>query len=364
MNTAALTAALKEESQRLGFDLVGATPAIAPPDFDRLRQWLADGHAGQMHYLANRLDAYRHPGRVLDGAKSILMLGVNYRSVEPIAPGPGQASVSRYAWGDDYHEVIRGRLHKLADFHRQLVPASGVRGVVDTAPLLERQFGQLAGLGWIGRNTMLINERFGSWFFLAALLTTEKLAYDQPTASRCGVCRACLDACPTGALVEPFRLDARKCISYLTIELRGCPDFCANGAVPARNSVKGDSPIFADTKIGTVPELRDPIPTEFHNLAVCGHRLFGCDACQEACPWNRNTPASADPAFLPGSGMNPVELAELAALDEAAFRQRFRHTPLWRAKREGILRNARIIAEGREERGEGRGQEAGARDKR
>jgi epoxyqueuosine reductase len=312
MHTAALTAALKEESQRLGFDLAGATPAVASPDFDRLRQWLADGHAGQMHYVANRLDAYRHPGRVLEGAKSILMLGVNYRSVEPVEPGPGQVSVSRYAWGDDYHQVIRDRLHKLADFHRQLVPASGVRGVVDTAPLLERQFGQLAGLGWIGRNAMLINERFGSWFFLAALLTTEELAYDQPAASRCGACRACLDVCPTGALVEPFRMDARKCISYLTIE------------------------------------LRDPIPTELH--AACGRRLFGCDACQDACPWNRNTPATTDPAFLPGSGMNPVDLAELTALDEDAFRQRFRHTPLWRAKREGILRNACNITEGGQKR--------------
>lgn len=295
MSVAALTAALKEESRRLGFDLVGATPAVAPPDFDRLKQWIADGYAGQMHYLADRLEAYGHPSHVLEGVKSILMLGVNYRSVEPIEAGPGQTTVSRYAWGDDYHEVIRDRLHKLADFHRQLAPASDVRGVVDTAPLLERQYGQLAGLGWIGRNTMLINERFGSWFFLAALLTTEELAYDQPVASRCGSCRACLDACPTGALVEPFRLDARRCISYLTIE------------------------------------LQEAIPTEFQ--AACGRRLFGCDACQSVCPWNRNTPVTADPAFLPGPGMNPVELAELAAFDEEAFRQRFRHTPLWRARR-------------------------------
>ena len=232
---------------------------------------------------------------------------MNYRTAEPVEAGAGQARVSRYAWGADYHEVIRRRLHKLADFHRRLAPAAGVRGVVDTAPLLERQFGQLAGLGWIGKNTMLINERFGSWFFLAALLSTEEMAYDRPSvADRCGSCRACLDACPTGALVEPYRLDARKCISYLTIELRG------------------------------------PIPAELR--AACGNRLFGCDACQEACPWNRRTPATAEPAFQPGPGMNPVELAELAALDEEAFRRRFRHTPLWRAKREGILRNAAMSA--------------------
>jgi epoxyqueuosine reductase len=305
MDPAALTAALKEEALRLGFDLVGVTPAVPPPDFDRLCDWLADGCAGQMHYLADRLDAYRHPVGVLDGVNSILMLGTNYRTVEPAEAGPGQATVSRYAWGADYHDVIRRRLHKLADFHRRLTPAARVRGVVDTAPLLERQFGQLAGLGWIGKNAMLINRQFGSWFFLAALLSTEEMAYNGPVdAGRCGSCRACLDACPTGALVEAYRLDARKCVSYLTIELRG--------AVPA--------------------ELR----------AACGHRLFGCDACQEACPWNRRTPTTLEPAFQPGAGMNPVELAGLRALDEAAFRGRFRHTPLWRAKREGILRNADI----------------------
>lgn len=303
MNAASLTAELKQESLRLGFDLVGATPAVAPPDFERFRQWLADGYAGEMHYLAERLDAYRHPNRVLDGAKGILMLGTNYRTVEPADAGPGQGRVSRYAWGADYHEVIRRRLHALADLHRRLVPTAGVRGVVDTAPLLERQFGQLAGLGWIGKNTTLINQTFGSWFFLAALLSTEELEYDQPVAaSHCGSCHACLDACPTGALVEPYRLDARKCISYLTIELHG------------------------------------PIPPELR--PACGDRLFGCDACQDACPWNRRTPATSEPAFQPGQGLNPVELAELHALDEAAFRGRFHHTPLWRAKREGILRNA------------------------
>jgi epoxyqueuosine reductase len=258
-----------------------------------------------MSYLANRLDVYRHPGQLLDGAKSILMLGTNYRTVEPAELGPGQAKVSRYAWGADYHEIIRRRLHGVADLHRRLKPGAGVRGVVDTAPLLEREYGQLAGLGWIGKNTMLINPRFGSWFFLAALLSTEEMAYDEPSeVGRCGSCRACLDACPTGALVEPYCLDARKCISYLTIE------------------------------------LRDAVPAEFR--AACGKWIFGCDVCQEACPWNRGTPASAESAFQPGPGMNSVEISDLSALDETAFRARFRHTPLWRARREGILRNAEM----------------------
>jgi epoxyqueuosine reductase len=315
MDPAALTAALKEESFRLGFDLAGATLAVAPPDFERLQQWLADGCAGEMRYLGERLDAYRHPAQILDGVKSILMLATNYRTVEPIEPGEGQAKVSRCAWGQDYHEIVRERLHKLADFHRTLTPTAQVRGVVDTAPLLEKQFAQLAGLGWIGKHTLLINRRFGSWIVLAALLTTEELAYDEPcTVDHCGSCRACIDACPTGALEAAFRIDARKCISYLTIE-------CSNPP-PNNNS----SLPFGEGQGGR---------------AACGNRLYGCDACQEACPWNRDTPSTTEPAFFPNPGMNPVELAELLALDEDAFRQRFRHTPLWRARHNDILRKTK-----------------------
>jgi len=301
-----LTAALKEEALRLGFDLAGATAAAAPPGIGHFRRWLADGYAGRMQYMADRADAYEHPRHVLDGARSILMLAVNYRTAQPVETGPGEAAVSRYAWGADYHDPLRRRLRKLADFHRRLVPQARIRGVVDTAPLLERQFAQLAGLGWIGKNTSLLNERFGSWVFLAALLTSEPLEHDQTAvADGCGSCRACLDACPTGALVEPYRLDARRCISYLTVELRDW--------IP--------------------PELREAV----------GDRLFGCDACQQACPYNRQTPAAAEAGFRPDEGMNPVEPAELFTLDEAAFRGRFRHTPLWRPGRQGILRNAAIV---------------------
>ena len=308
LSPARLTAALKEQAHRLGFDLAGAAPAAAPPGAQHFAQWLADGFAGQMHYLADRAAAYEDPRCVLDSARSILMLAVNYRTVEPAPAGPQQGRVSRYAWGIDYHDIVRKRLRKLAAFHRRLVPHARLRGVVDTAPLMEREFGRLAGLGWIGRNTLLVNEKLGSWFFLAALLTSEQLEYDRPCdQSRCGSCRSCLDACPTGALVEPYRLDARKCISYLTIELRG--------------------PISG--------ELRGPM----------GDRLFGCDACQEACPWNRRTPTTEEAAFAPRPGMNPVDLAELVTLDEAAMRGRFRHTPLWRAGRQGILRNAAVVLE-------------------
>jgi epoxyqueuosine reductase len=275
MNIHSLTATLKEEALRLGFDLAGATAAAASPDFGRLQAWLADGYAGEMRYFANRLDAYRHPSGVLEGVRSILMLGTNYRTVEPPEAGPGQARVSRHAWGADYHEVLRGRLRKLAALHRRLAPTAHVRGVVDTAPLFEKRFGQLAGLGWIGKNTLLINPHLGSWFLLAGLLTTEELAYDEPfAADHCGECRACLDACPTGALVGPHRLDARRCISYLTIERRRA-----------------------------APEERP---------AGCGDWLYGCDVCQEACPWNRQTPATAEAAFYPRPGTNAASIGRIS----------------------------------------------------
>ena len=177
MDPSRLTKALKEEATRLGFDLVGATPAVPTPGYQHLEAWLANGWNAEMRYFADRLDDYRDPTRLLDGAKSVLMLGVNYRTVEPVTPVGNQGRVSRYAWGADYHEIIRPRLRQLGDFLCRLVPTAAVRGVVDTAPFLERQFARLAGLGWIGKNAMLINERFGSWLLLAGLLTTEELEY-------------------------------------------------------------------------------------------------------------------------------------------------------------------------------------------
>lgn len=259
-----------------------------------------------MQYLADRAEAYGDPAHVLDGARSIVMLAMNYRTAEPGGTRAGQGRVSRYAWGFDYHGVVRARLTALAEWLRQRVPAITARGVVDTAPILEREFAQLAGLGWIGKNTLLLNRELGSWFFLAALLTDRELEYDAPhETDHCGTCRACLDACPTQAFVDAYVLDARRCISYLTIELRG--------AIPE--------------------DLR----------AGIGDWLFGCDVCQDVCPWNRRAPVTSEPMYRPLGEMNPVDLAALFELDDANFRERFRHTPLWRAKRRGLLRNAAIV---------------------
>jgi epoxyqueuosine reductase len=305
--TAELTQQLKDEAHRLGFELAGVCPAVAPPSRHRLREWLAAGYAGAMHYFSDRLEAYDDPRRVLDGTRSLLVLGMNYRTAPPASATPGTGRVACYAWGpQDYHDVIHARLRQLADFLRSRVPDAAVRGVVDTAPLLERDFGQLAGLGWIGKNTLLINRQWGSWFFLAVLLTDQELVCDAPhEANHCGNCRACLDACPTGAFPEPYVLDARRCLSYLTIEHRG--------------------PAPADLRPRT------------------GDWLFGCDVCQDVCPWNRRTPASSEPVFVPNADMNPVDLCGLFYLTDAEFRARFRHTPLWRPKRRGLLRNAALV---------------------
>jgi epoxyqueuosine reductase len=235
------------------------------------------------------------------------MLAMNYRTAEPAAPCAGEGRISRYAWGDaDYHDLVHERLNQLADYLRERVPDAKIRGVVDTAPLLEREFAQLAGIGWVGKNTLLINRQQGSWFFLGALLTNIELAYDPShETDHCGTCRACLDACPTNAFPQPSVLDASRCISYLTIELRE--------AVSA--------------------ELRTGI----------GDWLFGCDVCQDVCPWNSRAPLSREAEFEPRPDGNPIDLIGLFDLDDAAFRYRFRSTPLWRAKRRGLLRNAAIV---------------------
>lgn len=302
-----LTSALVDKARELGFSLVGVTPAATPTGLDRFVQWLDAGYAGEMHYLAERAEAYEHPRHVLDGVQSVVMLATNYATEPPKPVGPGQGRVSRYAWGaGDYHDVIHDRLRSLADFLRERSPGAAVRGVVDTAPLLEREFAQLAGLGWVGKHTLLLNRDRGSWFFLAALLTDLELTSSEPfTADHCGTCRACLDACPTDAFPEPYVLDATRCISYLTIE------------------------------------LRSEIPVELRS--GMGEWLFGCDICQEVCPWNQRAPRSTEPAFEPVADMNPVDLAALFELDDASFRARFRKTPLWRSKRRGLLRNAAIV---------------------
>lgn len=294
-------AAFRRLAMEAGFELSGIAPAVAAADFALYRQWAGLGHAGPMGYLLDhRGDIREDPRHLLPSARSILCVGKLYKTVD-IADPP----VSRYAWGaGDYHEILRRGLASLVDALHALWGPFEFRICVDTAPLLERSYARQAGLGWIGRNTCLINERQGSWFFLGEVLVSVEIPSDSPPPDRCGTCRRCIDACPTQALVQAatpsgYSLDAKLCISTLTIEQKGPTD----------------------------PALR----------TATGHHLFGCDICQEVCPWNRRAPSTSEPAFQP---VNAVpDLGEMAALPPEEFLARFRRTPIHRAKHAGWLRN-------------------------
>jgi epoxyqueuosine reductase len=332
-----LEARIKARARELGFDPVGIAPASPADDFERLRAWLARGFAGEMDYLPRLADARRHPSAVLPEVRSVVMVGMSYepgvRSQESgvrnqgsgvrgqgsgvreggpavaLTPDsclltPVRGRVARYARGPDYHDVLRGRLKQLLAWLCGERPECRGRCVVDTAPLLERDFARRAGLGWVGKNTMLISKRLGSYLFLGALLVDLELAADEPfTARHCGTCTACLDACPTQAFAGPYQLDARRCVSYLTIELRH-----------------------------DVPEELRP---------GLGDWVFGCDVCQEVCPWNRKAPtATSFPARADLVSLDPVELLGLSAEE---FRRRFGGTALTRPGRAGLLRNAALV---------------------
>ena len=297
---AALTEAVKALALARGFDRVAVGPASAPDHADALREWIAAGHAGSMGYMERRMAERLDPARVLPGARSVVAVALNYCPGDD-DPEPSWAPVARYARGRDYHDVMAP---SLAAIEALLAEAAGAvsRAYVDTGPVLERDLAARAGLGWIGKNTMLLHPALGSWFFIGMVLTTADLDRGEPLPDRCGSCRACLDACPTGAFTAPYVLDARRCISYLTIEHRGDID-------PALQPLMGDW-------------------------------QFGCDRCQEVCPWNRRAPATAEPQFAP---LAPYPGAEaIAAMDDGEFRRRFAGSPLLRPRAAGMRRNASI----------------------
>ncbi|MEZ6123434.1 MAG: tRNA epoxyqueuosine(34) reductase QueG [Planctomycetaceae bacterium] len=299
-----LTSVIRDAAVQQQFDLVKMAPAVSPAGFHPFLNWLNSGYSADMDWIDRRRDAYRNPGSVLTQVRSVIMVALNYHNEPAPAEGP---RISRYAWGtEDYHSIIRRRLKAVARLIRDQRPKSRNRVIVDTAPLLERDYGRLAGIGWFGKNTMLINRDIGSWFFLGAVLTTEVLRYDQPfTTDHCGTCTRCLDACPTQAFPEPRVLDARRCISYLTIERRSAdiPD---------------------DLKRGI------------------GSWIFGCDICQEVCPWNRFASRDSLPEFRPRTSHLTLErLLGLTAID---FDLLFENTPLHRTGRDVIVRNSLIAA--------------------
>ncbi len=300
---------VRDLAAECGFDLAGIAPVGPVADFARYRSWAERGLAGEMRYLTDRRAGIRSdPSQVLPGARSVLCAGLVYNGPEPLSTqfsDPERAWISRYAWGEDYHDILRSRLTELTRRLLEIEEFSS-KICVDTAPVLERSLARQAGLGWIGKNTCLINEKLGSWFFLGELLTTLELSPDSPPPDRCGSCTRCIGACPTAAIVPcaggGYELDARLCISYFTIELRS-----------------------------SIPEAHRP---------AMGANVFGCDICQDVCPWNRRAAESSEPAFEPREFAPP--LARMAALGETEFRAMFRDTPVSRAKYRGFLRNVAV----------------------
>jgi epoxyqueuosine reductase len=334
MTQKADTAWIVDQAKSLGFDLCGVVRAEKFPEFEHTPEWLARGYAGEMKYLADPRRA--DPQAAMTGCRSIIVCLLNYNTAHPLSSdlqitcddGEPLGWISRYAWGDDYHDMLREKLHALLALLRsRLSDSFQARVCVDTGPVQERILAKYAGLGWIGKNTLLLNQELGSFFFLGVILTTLELeptlgANALPPPDLCGNCRRCLDACPTDAFVEPYVMDARKCVSYLTIELRGA------------------------------------IPEEYRE--EMGRHVFGCDICQDVCPWNRRSPLSSAPQFQPrvvaSAEQHPAtttwtgeenslflpQLEWLIGFSEMEFRELFRGSPVKRAKWLGLIRNACI----------------------
>ncbi len=301
--------AVKREAIAAGFDLCGIAPAAAFPELAFLREWLDRGYAGEMHYMHRTAERRADVRNVMPGARSVISLGVVYNTDRPYSTqsaDPARAALARYAWGDDYHVVIEQRLQTLVDRVRAIAgDGFEARAYVDTGPVQERVYAQHAGIGWIGKNTCVINPELGSWIFLAAIICNLPLEPDAPALDQCGTCTLCIDACPTGAIVEPHVLDSTRCLSYLTIELKG--------AIP-----------------------------NGHRDAIAEH-AYGCDVCQEVCPWNLSpsTGSTRDPAWQARPGLDGAKLLDLWRRSDDDLRALLKGSAM---KRAGVRRLRRNLA--------------------
>jgi len=305
---------IKSLAANAGFELCGIAPVQNFPELARFGEWVAEGHAGEMKYLESRDDSgqLRRASlkSVFPWARSVVVSAINYNTAHPYSTQVDDAAhgwISRYAWSrEDYHDSVLRRLREVEAQLKNLCAPEQIetRSYVDTGPIVERVYAKYAGIGWLGKNTCLINQQIGSWLFLGVIITSIELTPDLPAPDRCGTCTRCIDACPTNAFIAPHQLDSNKCIAYLTIEKRG------------------------------------PIPEEFRE--GIGHQVFGCDICQDVCPWNRKAPTTNKPEFQPREGLVNPALAWLAEISEEEFREAFRGSPVKRAKRNGLRRNALI----------------------
>ncbi len=303
---AELTERARELALETGFDLAGFARVDSPPDLGFFAEWVARGYAGEMGYLKAQAAKRSDLKVAFPWARSVLCVGLQYDTPHPYSTEAAAESgwVSRYAWGDDYHDVMKAMLERLRERLRAELGPFEAWAYVDTGPIAEKAWAAAAGLGALGKNTCLLHPEHGSWFFLGELVTDLELPGDTPRADMCGSCTACLDACPTQAFPAPYVLDATRCISYLTIELKR--------AIPE--------------------EQREGL----------GRHVFGCDICQDVCPWNRKRRKRGGPAFEPRRGAESPDFAGLASLDDEAFGVRFRRSPVKRAKRRGLLRNVAV----------------------
>jgi epoxyqueuosine reductase len=315
-----LAALVKHAAEEAGFDLAGVAPATGGLELDYFAEWIAAGRAGEMEFMKSRdeRDVLKRASlsRVAPWARSVIVCAVNYNTDHPYSTQfrePSHGWISRYAWSrEDYHHVALRRLQQVEAALRRAVPAElqatlTTRCYVDTGPIIERLFAKFAGVGWIGKNTCIINQKKGSWLFLGVIITSLDLDPDWPAPDRCGTCTRCIESCPTDAIIAPYQLDSSKCISYLTIEKRG-----------------------------SIPEELRP---------GMGRHIFGCDICQDVCPWNRKAPVSGISEFEPRPGLVNPALAWLAEMSAEEFREVFCGSPVRRAKHAGLRRNA-VIAMG------------------
>ncbi len=306
MNVTRLTAAIKKQASLIGFDKVGIARADRlESESAHLAEWLARGYHASMAWMQRNSEKREDPRSLLPGARSVVAVAMNYYTEHEHSDDPGTGKISRYAWGNDYHAILTKRLEQLLEFISSLDPAARGKVYVDTGPVLEKQWAQRAGIGWEGKHTNVITREFGSWVFLGEIILDLDLEYDQEALDRCGTCTRCIEACPTGAIVEPYVLDSNLCISYLTIEHRGA--------------------------------IAQELGERFDRW------IFGCDICQDVCPWNRKfaTPAG-EPGFQPREGNLSPRISDFTEMSPQEFEEKFRGSPVRRAKHEGMVRNASI----------------------
>lgn len=305
---------IKQKARELGFHKVGIVAATAlTEEGAKLQTWLAHNFHGEMHYMARDPEQRADPRKLMASARSVVCVALNYYRPEQHADSPEVGKISRYAWGDDYHDVLRDKLKLLLAWIRESEPEVEGKICVDSSPMMDKAWAERAGLGWIGKHTNLITKEFGSWVFLGELLLSVELDYDSRIEpDHCGKCRACLEACPTGAIIAPYQVDGTRCISYGTIELRSA-------------------------------ELPEPVRSNLNGW------VFGCDICQDVCPWSRFSKPTEEARFTPRPGITELKLDELIGLSQEEFSAKFRRSPVKRAKLAGLRRNAEAARDGRAE---------------